>query len=110
MRVAVAANGQNVAPHFGRCEGYEIADIEDGVITERHRVANPGHEPGVIPAMLNELGANAIIAGGMGSRAVELLNEHGITGITGVTGSIDDALNAMAAGELAADGTNTCHH
>lgn len=110
MRVAIAVDGTNVAEHFGRCAGYEIADIEGGVITKHHRVANPGHEPGVIPAMLNELGANTVIAGGMGPRAEQLLKQHGIVGITGITGSVEDALKAIAAGELDVDGTNTCHH
>lgn len=110
MRVAIAVDETNVAKHFGRCEGYEIADIAGGVVSERHRVANPGHEPGVIPAMLNELGAKIVIAGGMGPRAEQLLKQHGIVGITGITGSVESALNALAAGELDVDGTNTCHH
>ena len=38
----------------------------------------PPHEPGVLPKWLHELGANVIIAGGMGQRAIQLFDEEGI--------------------------------
>ena len=43
----------------------------------------PQHEPGMLPRWLKGLGANAIIAGGMGSRAQGLFAEEGIQVIVG---------------------------
>ena len=109
MKVAVATDGPEVAAHFGRCEGYIIADVDDGQVGETEYVANPGHEPGRLPAMLNGMGVQCILAGGMGNRAVVLLDEYGIKAISGVQGSVETALAQLAEGTLQ-DGESTCLH
>ena len=110
MKVALACNGPQVAPHFGRCEGYEIAEIVDGEVMQRETVANPGHEPGALPKMLNEMGVGCIVAGGMGPRAQQFFDEFGIQTITGVSGSLNEVIEALAWGRLTTDGSNPCHH
>lgn len=109
MKVAIAADGQTVASHFGRCEGYELAVIEEGEVVERERIDNPGHEPGRLPKLLSELEVDVIVAGGMGPRAQGFFEEFGIQTITGVAGSIDEAIEAIAWGRLM-PGDDTCHH
>lgn len=109
MKLAIAADGTEVAAHFGRCEKYVLAEIEDGEVGAREDMANPGHEPGRLPRMLHDLGVDCIAAGGMGPRAVNLFAQLGIQPIVGVSGSVDDCLAAAAAGELEA-GETTCHH
>lgn len=110
MRIALARNGDQLADHFGRCEGYEIVDIADSEVIERQSVPNPGHEPGVLPKMLSEMEASCVIAGGMGPRAQALFAESGIETITGVSGSLNEIIEAFAWGRLTADGGNPCHH
>ncbi len=109
MKVAIAADGQTVASHFGRCEGYEIAVIEDGEVTHRERIGNPGHEPGRLPKLLIELEVSVIVAGGMGPRAQGFFDEFGIQTVTGVVGDIDETIEAIAWGRLT-PGEDTCHH
>ena len=109
MRVAVAAGGSEVAGHFGRCEGYLIAEIDDGQIGETEYVANPGHEPGRLPALLSSLGVECIVAGGMGQMAMSLFENYGIAAIAGVQGSTASALAGLAEGTLEA-GESTCQH
>lgn len=109
MKVAIAADGTEVAAHFGRCEGYVIAEIDDGQVREQQRVANPGHEPGRLPALLHSLGVEQIVAGGMGPRAVALFDNCGIAQITGVRGPVGDALAKLANGTLEG-GESACHH
>jgi len=46
-------------------------------------IKSPLHEPGVLPKWLNELGTNVVISGGIGHRAINLLNQRGITVVTG---------------------------
>ena len=70
----------------------------------------PAHEPGVLPKWLHELGAQVIIAGGMGSRAQQLFLENGIKVITGAPMDPPESLvNQYLAGILET-GDNVCDH
>jgi predicted Fe-Mo cluster-binding NifX family protein len=109
MKVAIATDGTEVAAHFGRCEAYTVAEIEDGQIVAREVVANPGHEPGFLPGYLAKRGVTCIVAGGMGPRAVMLFEERQIQAITGVTGPVEDTLGALLRGELEG-GESLCEH
>jgi predicted Fe-Mo cluster-binding NifX family protein len=100
MRVAIATDGYRVSPHFGRCMSYTIVDIAGGGIALKKEVKNPGHEPGRIPQFLHNLGAEAIVCGGMGARAFGLFTELGIRMITGVDMSVEEALRFLAEGKL----------
>jgi len=108
-RVAIATDGQAVAAHFGRCEGYTIVEIEGGAVKCRELLPNPGHEPGFLPGYLAERRVTCIVAGGMGPRAQGLFDEHGIRTIVGVSGSIDDTLQALLRDELES-GESLCEH
>ena len=109
MKVAIAADGRTVASHFGRCEGYEIAVIEDGEVIQREHIENPGHEPGLLPKLLNEMDVDIIVAGGMGPRAQGFFDDFDIKTITGVSGDIDEAIEAIAWGRLT-PGDDACNH
>lgn len=109
MRIAIAVDGPDVAAHFGRCEGYVIADIDDGKVVARERIDNPGHEPGRLPAMLNDLGVERIVAGGMGPRAIGLFENYGIDQVTGVHGTVEETLARLSDGSLEG-GESACHH
>ena len=109
MRIAISTDGSGVAPHFGRCEGYTIVDIEDGKTAHREHLPNPGHAPGLLPAYLAERGVHCIVAGGMGPRAQMLFDEKQIQTIVGVSGTVDDAVSALERGDLRA-GESMCEH
>jgi len=109
MRVAIATDGENVAAHFGRCEGYTIVDIESEKATNQERLSNPGHEPGFLPQFLAERGVNCIVAGGMGPRAQMLFDEKNIDTIVGVQGSISETITALERGSLSG-GETLCNH
>jgi predicted Fe-Mo cluster-binding NifX family protein len=107
--LAVATDHSSVAPHFGRCEEYTIAVIKKGAVVSRRIVANPGHQPDFLPRFLAEQGVTAVIAGGMGPRAMDLFRSQGIEVIVGVTGPVSEAINAYRDGTLKA-GDSTCTH
>jgi predicted Fe-Mo cluster-binding NifX family protein len=109
MKFAIAVDGPMVAPHFGRCEGYVLAEIDDGEIRSQERIDNPGHEPGRLPAMLHGYGVECIVAGGMGPRAIGLFETYGIAQVTGVQGSAEETLARLADGSLEG-GESACHH
>ena len=86
MRIAVPCDGQRVAAHFGHAAQFALfdADPETREITAERIADAPPHQPGLLPPWLAEHGANVILAGGMGGRARQLFDGHGITVVTGV--------------------------
>jgi len=100
MRVAISTDGDFVSAHFGRCPSFTFVDIENGKVTKRTEVANPGHQPGAIPEFLYQKGVNAIVAGGMGQRATLFFDEYNIQAIVGVSGKIDDVIEQLKKGTL----------
>ncbi len=103
VRIAIATDGDFVSLHFGKCQSYTFVDIEDGKIIKKEVIDNPGlegHQPGVIPRFLHQKGANYIIAGGMGPRAVDFFTEFGIQTVVGVSGEINHIIEKFIAGAL----------
>ncbi|MDP8299709.1 MAG: NifB/NifX family molybdenum-iron cluster-binding protein [Candidatus Tantalella remota] len=100
MRIAISTEGDNVSAHFGRCPLFTIIDIEEGKVTGKEELSNPGHDPGFLPRFLHDKGVNCIIAGGMGQRAVQLFSDQGIERVVGVSGPIDDVVDKIANGTL----------
>jgi len=100
MRIAISTDGNLVSAHFGRCQSYTILDVEDGKIVKKEVVDNPGHAPGAIPQFLHQKGAEAIVAGGMGPRAVNFFKEFEIQTIVGIEGAIDNVIKKILDGTL----------
>ncbi|MDD5020220.1 MAG: NifB/NifX family molybdenum-iron cluster-binding protein [Candidatus Omnitrophica bacterium] len=100
MRIAIAAEGDFVSVHFGRCPFFTLVDIENGKVVKRTQVANPGHQPGAIPQFLHQKGVHCIVAGGMGMRAASFFDEYDIKAIVGVSGKIDDVIDQLKKGAL----------
>lgn len=109
LRVAVATDGRLVSPHFGRCEGYTLFEVEGSRVLSQEFVPNPGHQPGFLPRFLGDKGVHWVIAGGMGPRAQQLFAEQGIEYVVGVTGEVEEALKGFLQNELA-DGASLCEH
>jgi len=98
-----------VSPHFGRCPYYTVAEIAGAEILAERVVPNPNvarHQPGAMPHFIKGLGVGAIIAGGMGPRAITLFESLGIDVATGAQGRVRSAVEAYAAGGLS--GTVPC--
>ena len=109
MKFAVALYGEEVSPHFGHCEKLLIVEAQDGKEIQREELANPGHQPGLLPKLLAEKGVECIIAGGIGRRAQNLFSGYGIEVIFGAKGKADAVIGAFLAGELETD-ENVCDH
>ena len=100
MRYKIECEENNVAQHFGNCDGFEIFTVEGEEITSRKFIKNPGHVPGFLPNYLNDQGVNVVIAGGMGGGAIEIFNEKRIKVIVGASGEPEDNVNRLLKGEL----------
>ncbi len=100
MRIAISTEGDLVSMHFGRCPSFTIVDIENGKVTNKSSLDNPGHEPGAIPKFLNENCVNCLVAGGMGVRAQTFFQEFDIEVVIGADGTIDEVIEKLKEGKL----------
>ncbi|WP_455383715.1 NifB/NifX family molybdenum-iron cluster-binding protein [Salinispira pacifica] len=109
MRIAVACEGEEVSGHFGRCRLFRLFDAESGAVKPAGDVPNApeGHSAAV--SVLRAARADAVIVGGIGARAVDLLETTGISVYAGAEGSAVECVRALLAGTLKS-GTHACSH
>ncbi|MFP4349548.1 MAG: NifB/NifX family molybdenum-iron cluster-binding protein [Thermodesulfobacteriota bacterium] len=112
MRIAIPLAEGKLTPHFGHCQTFALINVDPDTktILNREDVVPPPHEPGVLPRWLAEQGAGLVIAGGMGGRAVSLLDEHNIEVLVGApVDQPENLVNAYLSGNLSL-GSNACDH
>lgn len=114
MRIAVSADSDNgldsvVSPHFGRCPYYILVDLEGQEVKQVKAVANSfygQHAPGAVPGFIQNQGADVMLTGGMGRRAIGFFQQYGIQAVTGATGTVRRALEQYLGGGL--EGAEPC--
>ncbi len=93
-----------VSGHFGRCDLYTIAEIENGNIVSNTTLDNPPHVEGGCLApvqLLADRGVQVLIAGGMGMRPFMGFQQAGIDVFQGnPNANVGENINAFAAGRL----------
>ena len=110
MKFAIPIAEGKLTAHFGHCQEFALIDVEQNEIKKKEMLTPPPHEPGVLPRWLNEMGADVIIAGGMGQRAIGLFQENNIKVITGAPAQEPESLvTSYLAGNLVTGG-NVCDH
>ncbi len=108
MRIAVSADNKRgldsvVSPHFGRCPHFVLVDMDGQEVNDVKEVDNPffgHHQPGQVPAYVDSLGANVMLTGGMGGRAIMFFQQFGIEGVTGAYGTVRQSVERYLGGEL----------
>jgi len=108
MRIAISADDSNgldsvVSPHFGRCPFYILVDLEGREPSSVTAVENPfhgQHQPGQVPGFIESQGADVMLAGGMGRRAITFFEQYGIQTVTGASGTVRHALEQFLGGTL----------
>lgn len=114
MKIVLPIAGDQLCTHFGHCERFDFFDVDPNTreIVKTETLTAPPHEPGLLPGLLSEKGANVVIAGGMGARAQDLFNQKGIKVVFGAdpaTGSPEDIVRSYLSGSLRT-GANPCDH
>ena len=108
MKVAISVDENKgldslVSFHFGRCPYFAFVEVEGTQVGNVEVVDNPyyeNHQPGMVPAFINSHGANVMLSGGMGRRAIALFEEYGIQAMMGASGTVMQALQSHLGGEL----------
>ena len=104
MKIAVASESNEgleatVSGHFRMCPYFTVLNVENGEVEKieiKENTFADGHgQPGELPNFIKSLGAEVIIAGGMGPKAVNFFNQFGIKTVTNVSGKIEDILKNL---------------
>lgn len=75
-KIAIPADNDGILDtHFGHCKFFDIYESVDNQILTHSRLVPPPHEPGVLPKWIAANGVSDVITGGIGERAVKVL-EH----------------------------------
>jgi len=118
QRLVIATEENNnghqiVAEHFGRSSKFYVYELDaDKNIIREEIYFNPlaGEHSGScqLPGYLKQFNVEAVIAGGMGQKAVNNFHLSGIDVITAPGLSCKDALNLFIEGKLS--GYESCKH
>jgi predicted Fe-Mo cluster-binding NifX family protein len=108
MRIVVSADNNDgldsvVSPHFGRCPYFVLVDLEGHEVQAVQAVSNPyygQHQRGQVPGFIHSQGADVMLTGGMGRRAIAFFQEYGIQVVTGAAGTVRHALEQYLGGGL----------
>ena len=92
-----------VSEHFGHCDAFTMVDLQDDQVKAVTILPNTGHAQGGCMApvmMLKQVGADAMIAGGMGMRPLAGFQQVGIQVFfnEGVA-TVDEAVQLLLAGK-----------
>jgi predicted Fe-Mo cluster-binding NifX family protein len=108
VKIAISAEENNgldsrVSHHFGRCPYFILVDVEGEEVQQFNVIQNPffaGHQPGMVPEFIHQQGADVMISGGMGHKAIGFFEQFGIEPRTGASGSAKDTLEHYFGGEI----------
>ncbi|MBC8874950.1 MAG: NifB/NifX family molybdenum-iron cluster-binding protein [Planctomycetes bacterium] len=103
MKVVIPTFEDRVSPRFDCARAFLVVSIEDGQPSERQELAAAGWAPHERINRLVELGADAVVCGGIDCWSAESLRSAGIVLYGWVNGTIDEALNALCQGKLNAN-------
>lgn len=95
MKIAVGYDNGNIFQHFGRTEEFKVYEFDGEKIVHEEVVDTMGAGHGALVTFLKNLGVEALICGGIGPGAQEMLADSGIRLYAGVTGSADGAVMAL---------------
>lgn len=112
MRIAIPLAEGRLCQHFGHCEEFLFVDAEPDTksVAERRVEKAPEHQPGLLPLWLKRRGVNVVIAGGIGSRAMDLLTAASVQVLAGISASDPEVIvNTFLNGKLET-GTIGCDH
>ncbi len=112
MIIAVPSSKGVLCPHFGHCDEFTLVEVDDSskTIQGTNKIPAPPHQPGMLPGWLARQGANVILAGGMGPRAVDLFVQNGIAVHIGAPEEPPEKLVLAFLGGTLQLTSNSCDH
>ena len=113
MRIAVTHENGQIFGHFGHTAEFKVYEVEDKKILSSKVIPTGESGHGALASLLDRIGADLLICGGIGGGARMALASEGIALCAGVTGECDAAVEAYLSGKLSFTGEANCscsHH
>lgn len=108
--IAIPLTSKVLSAHFGHCEEFYFATIEDEQIINERYITPPEHKPGLYPKWVHEQGAKLVIAGGMGPKAIQLFKEQKVEVIVGAEALAPSTLIQQFIHGTLTTSANSCNH
>jgi len=109
-RIAIPVVNGKLCAHFGHCEKFHIAVIEDGKVKEEIEIVPPEHQPGLYPKWIKTQGVDCVIAGGMGEKAQALFKNEEVELFIGAPVKAAEELIKDYIHGVLKSGPNSCSH
>lgn len=110
MRIAVTYEDGNIFQHFGRTEEFKVYDVEDNEVKSSTVINTNGQGHGALIGVLESIGADVLICGGIGGGAQSGIASMGIELYGGIAGDADEAVKAYLEGKLERNSNANCNH
>lgn len=110
MKIAVTYENGQIFQHFGRTAQFKVYEAQDSKIVSAEVVDTNGSGHGALAGVLNALGADVLICGGIGMGARVALAQAGVQLYGGVSGDADAAAEAFVTGRLQFNPDVQCSH
>ena len=110
MKIAATYENGEIFQHFGKTEQFKIYDVQDGKVVSSEVRSTNGKGHGELIGVIQELGAEALICGGIGGGAKDGLSRTGIRVYAGNQGNADELVQKLIAGEISESMEANCNH
>ncbi len=113
MKVAIPTKGTVVDDHFGHCEAYTIYTVDANNAIEKTEMLPSPAGCGCksdIAAVLQKQGVTVMLAGNMGTGALNVLKSHGLDVYRGNSGDVRQLVEAFLKGEIGDSGEGCKAH
>jgi Mrp family chromosome partitioning ATPase/predicted Fe-Mo cluster-binding NifX family protein len=95
LKFAIPMDDGKPSERFGEAKHFTIVTVRDRAVTGQEVLDAPPHEPGGIPAWLEDLGVTHVLTRSLGEKAQELLKKKGIDVVAGVPAEAPEKLVGM---------------
>jgi predicted Fe-Mo cluster-binding NifX family protein len=113
MKIAIPVERGRLSSHFGGSSHFAVIEVDGNskTVQRSETLPAPEHQPGLFPRWLRDQGAQVVIAGGIGQRALAIFAQNGVQVVSGQPGATVEALvAAYLAGELNRPPEACAHH
>jgi predicted Fe-Mo cluster-binding NifX family protein len=105
MKVCIPTMGNKglneyVGEHFGRVPTYTLVDIKTNEVNIIDNTSEHAGGIGYPPEIIAKTGADIMLCGGLGRRAIGMFEELGIMVYVGASGTVQDAIQMWKDGKL----------
>ena len=110
MIIAVTSADGEVFQHFGHTPEFTLYETRGDALLGPRVVPTGENGHGALAGILDALGVEVLICGGIGGGAQMALDEIGVKVVGGASGKVADVVSAFLKGELEVDPDFQCHH